>query len=207
VLLRIEDRNEHVEVSQQVAQTHPTVKLDGETAALAPLWELLIKRMLDRMHAVAKRLEQPAQDLLATGAGDRREAGAQRQRLLRQLGPLRAAAGERRAEDARDRHAQERGADIGAVVDLLVEPWEAHAAANQSYGVDVEQQRCRASLLARLRIEDVRLPERQRERLQPLRVLVQQVAEVGGRRACGRDRQQHRLELDDDARRRPPGYL
>ena len=42
-----------------------------------------------------------------------------------------------------------------------------------------------------LRVEDVGLAEAQVEDLEPLRVLVQQVAQIGGRSVSRRDRQQH----------------
>ena len=57
VLLRVEHRDQHVEVREQILQAHLTVQLDGEVAALAPFRELLVKGMLDRMDPVPERLE------------------------------------------------------------------------------------------------------------------------------------------------------
>jgi hypothetical protein len=57
--------------------------------------------------------------------------------------------------------------------------------------VHVEKKRRRAALGGCLRIEDVSLAERQLERLELRRVLVQQVSEVGRRLVSRGDRQQH----------------
>src|SRR5947207_1588550 len=65
------------------------------------------------------------------------------------------------------------------------------AVAAQADRADLEQQRGRAPLRRRLRVEHGRGTRRERERLDPVRVLVQQVAKVGGGRAGGGDRQQH----------------
>ena len=52
----------------------------------------------------------------------------------------------------------------------------AFVAAHQRHRVDLQKQRRGASLLSRFRIEDVRNPARDLERLNPGRVLVQQEA-------------------------------
>ena len=103
-------------------------------------------------------------------------------RRRRQFRAVLAAPAEGGAEDLGDRDAQERRRDVRAVVDVLVEqPPEAAAAADQADRVDVQQQGGGAAVVGRLGVEDVGLAERQVERLRPVRVLVQQVAEVGGR--------------------------
>jgi hypothetical protein len=55
--------------------------------------------------------------------------------------------------------------------------------------IDVEEQSSRASFRRCFRIEDVHPAERRPERLQARGVLVQQVAEIGGRLMRGCDRE------------------
>jgi len=52
--------------------------------------------------------------------------------------------------------------------------------ADQADRIDLEQQRGRAPLRRRLRVEDVRLTSRDGERLEFVRVLVQQVRQISG---------------------------
>ena len=111
-----------------------------------------------------------------------------------QVGARVAAAGERGAEGLLDRHREQAGGGVRAVVDVLGELGVAALVLvppDQGDRVDLEQQRGRAPLRRRLRVEDVRLTSGNGERLQPVRVLVQQVPQVGRGRAGGGDGQQH----------------
>jgi hypothetical protein len=105
--------------------------------------------------------------------------------------------GERGAEGLLDRHREQAGGGVRAVVDVLGEFGVAALVLvpvvppDQGDRVDLEQQRSRAPLWRRLRVEDVCLASRNGERLQPVRVLVQQVPQVGCWRAGGGDGQQH----------------
>ena len=103
----------------------------------------------------------------------------------------------RRCEDPRERHAQERGGDVGPVVDVLACSTRPTGATHESHGVDVQQQDRRAELGRRDGIEDVGPSERQIERLGARGVLVKEVAEVSCRPMRRRDFEDHR---------RPPGY-
>src|SRR5262245_15642754 len=195
VLLGVEHRHEHVQMREEVAKPEHALEVDREVAAVAPLGERLVERVVDSVDVVAEWLEEPPQHTFAAGAGKRREMGAQRDRRLRELRPRLRPPGQRGREDAGDRDAEERRRDVRPVVHVLVEARELHAAADEPDRVDVEQQRSRAALVACLGIEDVRLTKGQRERLQTLRALMQQVAQVCGRTVGCRDRQQHRCNV------------
>jgi len=119
---------------------------------------------------------------------------AQRDGFGGQGGTRVAAAGERGAEGLLDRHREHAGGGVRPVVDVLAERCVtsgALAVADQANRIDLEQQRGRAPLRRRLRVEDVCLTSRDGERLEFVRVLVQQVPQVGRWRAGGRDGQQH----------------
>jgi hypothetical protein len=72
--------------------------------------------------------------------------------------------------------------------------------ADQPDRVYFQQQRSGASPLARLRIEHVSLAGRQLERLHPVRVLVQQEAQVGGGWRGRGDGQQHTAQSSASGR-------
>ena len=168
-----------------------------EVRALAPLGEPLVERVADGLDLVAQRLEDGPQEPLAAPHRQHVDPGRERDRRRRQLGPVLAAALEGRAEDLGDRHAQERRGGVGPVVDVLgqQEALVGVLAPDHAHRVHVEQQAGRAALGADLGVVDVGLAEAQVERLEPVRVLVQQVAQVGCRSVGRRDRQQHPWEL------------
>ena len=64
-------------------------------------------------------------------------------------------------------------------------------AANQSNGIDIEQQGSRAPFRGRFGVENMCLPKRQIERMQVCRVLVKQKAQVRRRAMRSCERQQH----------------
>ena len=130
---------------------------------------------------VAERLEQAAQQSLAAPAGNDGEPGDEGQGPIDQVWPVLASTGERRPEHPRDGDAHERGRDVGTVVHVGVQcPVAVAAAAHEADRIDVQQEGRRAAFGRRLRIEDVRLSERQLDLLHARRVLVQQESEVGG---------------------------
>src|SRR5712691_2533779 len=147
-------------------------------------------------HLVTERLEQTAQEVFAAPARQNRDARLQRDCLLCEFRPVLAAPAEGRAEHASDGDAQEGRSDVGPVVHILLQRaglagW-ALPPAHEPYGVHLQHQRGRAAFRRRLRIEDVGLAEGEIERVQPRRVLGQQVAQIGGRSGGCRKRQQHR---------------
>src|SRR5262249_38478072 len=67
--------------------------------------------------------------------------------------------------------------------------------AYESDGVEIEEDRDRAPLHGRHRVENVRLAERQLDGLAPIGVLADQVSEIGRRAMGRRDREQHVASL------------
>ena len=189
VLVVVEHRDQHVEVGQQVAQGTGGAQADREVRAHPPLRKLGVERMGLGRDRVAERLEEAAQHPLAAAAGERRQADVEGERLPHQLRARLAAPGAGGVEDPRDRHRQERRGDVRAVGDVLVE--RRSGTAHQPHGIDVEEKRYRAGALRRLGVEHVRLPEREVERLHPVRVLVEEEPQVGRRDVRGADREQH----------------
>src|SRR6187551_3783439 len=108
--------------------------------------------MVDGVDLVAKGLEELPEHLFAAGRRQDGELRLERQGGVDELRACLRLAGERRAEHTCDRHAEEGRRDVWAVVDVLIEPCETDAAANEPDGVDVEEKRSRAALLGRLRI-------------------------------------------------------
>jgi hypothetical protein len=101
----------------------------------------------------------------------------ERQRAVGQFRALLAPARQRCPEESRDRHCEEGRRDVRSVVDVLLEratlAGGAGPAADEADRIHVEEERHRAAVLLRLRVEDMCLPERQVERLDPRRVLVE----------------------------------
>ena len=60
-------------------------------------------------------------------------------------------------------------------------------------GIDIKHQSRRTFLIRGLGVEHLGFTERQLEGLRALRVLVQQIAQIGGRLMCGRDGEEHVL--------------
>jgi hypothetical protein len=75
---------------------------------------------------------------LATPAGHDRQTRLQRDRLLCKLRPLAAPARQSAAEYLRDGHAQERGGDVGTVVDVLFDRSTRRAATHQPHRIDIQ---------------------------------------------------------------------
>ena len=110
----------------------------------------------------------------------RGNAGSKGEWLVYQLGALGAGAVQGRTEGFDQGHAQVGGAHIGPVVDVLLQARFVLATAYQVDGVDVEEEGYGGFLLVRFGVEYVGLADREVEGLEAVRVLVQQVAEVGG---------------------------
>ena len=96
-----------------------------------------------------------------------------------------------------DRHAHEGRGGVGPVVDVLrqQEVLVGILAPDHAHGVHVEQQAGRTSLGTDLGVVDVGLAEAHVERLEAVRVLVEQVAQIVRRSVSRRDRQQHQFDF------------
>ena len=190
VLGVVEHGQQHVQVVQRVRQPQLAGQPQVEIRGVAPLcW---LERLAACVDAPAEGAEDTVGERGAAAAAQGRNPDLQRDAGGGQVRAGVAAAGERGAERFLDRHREQAGSGVGPVVDVLAEFAVAVlVAADQRDRVDLEQQRGRTPLRRRLRVEDVRLTSRYGERLRPVRVLVQQVPQVGRGRAGGGDGQQH----------------
>ena len=197
VLVVVEHRQQDVQVIEQIGQSALRRESQADVAARAPLRISGIQPDRLDVDPVPQRLEQSTDELRAALGGHDGDPGLQRDRRGRQLLMTLARPGHRGLEHRHQRHRHERRRDVGPVVHVLREGEARGAAASphQTNGIDVDQQRDGAPLRRGLRIEDARPPERQRDRLLAVRVLVQQKAQVRRRLMRRRHREQHPTRL------------
>ncbi len=203
VLRVVQHRQQDIEVVERVGELLRAGQQQVHVAAGAPLRVGVVQRDLGRRHRPAERGEEPLGDLRATAAPQHRHPDLQRDRRRRQLGPVLGVAAQRGAEHLGQRRGQQAGGGVRPVVDVLAEAEPLrHGAApapaaptTQPRGVHLQQQRRRAARRVGLRVEDVRGAARQIEAVQPVRMLDQQVAQIGGRLMRGGDGEQHRHML------------
>ena len=204
VLLIVENRNEHVQVRQQVAQPARCSQRNREQPARAERRHALVEFVTRRFDRVAERLEQRAEKRLAAAAGNSRKTCFERQLSRHEVGLPLTSTTQGGIEPAREHHREQRRRDVRPVVDVLVlSAALAAAATDHSDRIDVEQHGRRAGLLSRLRVEDRRVAERELPRVHVLRMLVQQESEIGGRLMGRSDGQEHVLDSSDS---RSPVY-
>jgi hypothetical protein len=82
VLVGVEHRDQNIKVRQQVLQGDILGDFHRVVGTLAPLWKLLIKRMVFGTHLVSKRLEESAYKLLTATPGE--DGDSRSQRLVEQ---------------------------------------------------------------------------------------------------------------------------
>ena len=119
---------------------------------------------------------------------------------LRKLRTILAPTAHRRAENPPHRDAQERVRSVGTVVHVLLQLAALTGRsppANESDGIDLDQQSSGAEVNGRIGIEHISLPKRELFRLETRRILVQQIAEVGGRLMSRGNREEHHVSLVD----------
>ncbi len=195
MLLIVEHGDQHVQMPEQILQPPVAVERDGEVGAVSPLRKARVQRVPLGPDGVAEWFKEAVQESFTAPARQHGQARLQRKRRRRQLGSVLAAARQGGAEDLADSHAQERRRDVRAVVDVRFEGLPrclgTLARTAEADRVDVQEQRRGATGLCRLRIVDVGPTEGQGKRLEPCRMLVEQIAELGGRPVGGGKRQQH----------------
>ncbi len=187
VLGVVEHREQDVQVAQGVREGEGLgLQHQPDVARVAPLGELGVQRHGLDGGRPAERLEQAPYQVGAAAGGQRRDLDAQRQRPGGTLGTDLAHAAHRAGEDVAQRDGEEGRGRVRTVVDVLREGRVGSAAAalalaapDQRHRVDLQQQRRRAALLRRLRVEHVGRAEGGGERLRLVRMLVQQETEVG----------------------------
>jgi hypothetical protein len=193
VLVVVHHRKQDVEVAKEFPNPHGPHDPEVEVATITPGREVVIKRDRGRGHLVPQGFEQPADELFTSPAGHDRKVRLEREGSLGKLGPVLASSRECRTEQLGDRDAHERGGDVRSVVHVVGERERLPAAStpDQADRVDFQQERHRAPLGGRFRIQDVRLPVGDVDRPDVLGILVQKETEVGCRRGRGRDREEH----------------
>ena len=192
VLLIVENRNEHVQVRQEVAQPARCSERDRKQPAWAERRHALVEFVACRFDRVAERLEQRSEESFAAAAGDSRETGLERQLGRHEVGLPLTSTAQGGVEPARKHNREQRRGDVRPVVDVLVlRAALAATASDHTHRIDVEQHGRRAGLISRLRVEDRRVAKRELPRVHMLRVLVEQESKVGGRLMSRSDSQQH----------------
>ena len=182
VFLVVENRNEHVQVREQVAQPPGRPQCDREQPARTERPHALVEFMTSRLDCIPERLEQRAEERFASAAGNGRESRLERQFRGSEIGFPLASTTQSRVEPTRKDDREQRRCDVRPVVDVLVlSAAFATAAPDHSDWIDVEENCRRAGFFARLRIEDGRVAEREFPRVDILRVLVQQEPQIRSR--------------------------
>lgn len=163
VLVVIEDRQEHVQVGEQLREPPFRDETQAHMATVSPIGVRRIERDRRHLDLVAQGLEQPPHERFPTARRHDGQPGLERNRGRCQLLVPLARARHRALEDVDQRDRQERRRDVRPIVHVLGEREAAHAAAapNEADRIDVEQHCRRAARLGRLRVEDARLAERQ----------------------------------------------
>src|SRR5260221_2133004 len=108
MLVVIENRNQDIQMRQEFAEPDFATESHSKVSAEPPLRVGIIQRMRDRFDGVAKRLEEPPRERLATATGDDRQMRLQWQAPRSKIGALFAAAGHRGSQDVANRDAHER---------------------------------------------------------------------------------------------------
>ena len=199
VLVVVQDRDEHVEVREQLGRAACVpARRDGEVAARAPLGVLLVERVL-----CARAPRSRAARRAAAGAPRRRGRAGRRAapRAEARAPPAPAAPCCARRASVRTAPRSRRSgttSDVGPIVDVLLEspvprprPFRPRTSPTGSTSSSS------AAVQRSARPPDRRrAPSRRRARTRAReRVLVQEVAQVRGRGTRVGDRQQHRLPL------------
>src|SRR5580698_4863453 len=88
VFVSIEHRDQNIEVREQLLQGDIFRDLHRVVGTLAPLWKLLVKRVVFGAHLVPERLEQSAHKLLTATAWQDGDSRSQRQRNGYEFGAI-----------------------------------------------------------------------------------------------------------------------
>ncbi len=187
MFLVVEHRHEHVEVAR--ADRSAGIRRAGPRCSTAHHPSPRTSRPAVAGlggNGVTQGLEQAAQERFTAATRQHRDPRLQRKRRLGESRPLLAACRPgRRPEDARDRDAEERRSDIGAIVDVLFQRMPGADGPRRLRTRPIGSTSSSSAAVQRswagFGIEDVRAAEREREGLAALGILVQQVAQIGRR--------------------------
>ena len=195
VLGVVEHGQADVEVVDRVGEALRAGEPELDVPGVAPVGERLVEGHRTRLDRPPQRGEEPLGHGGAAPAGQRGQPDLQRQRDPDQVRPFLARAAAGAGEDLAERDREQAGRGIGTVVDVLTEaePLRRRSprAADEGDRVDLEQQRHRAPLVARLGVEHVHPACGHVDRLGSSGVLVQEETELGGGPMGGRQGQEH----------------
>ena len=196
VLVVVQYGQQHEQLLEHRLQRGRRRQREVEVAAHAPLGELRIERDLLGDHGVSQRLEQAGGDIDPAAARGHREPDLESMASAGELRTLLAPSGHGRGEHLAEHHRRERRRDVRPVVHVLGEgevvALRPRPAPDEAHRVDVNDQSRRAPLLAGLGEEHVSHAEPELGGVMAARVLVQEVAEIGGRLVVRRDGEEHR---------------
>jgi hypothetical protein len=143
VFLAVENRQEHVEMDEQIPQAAFRGERNPEVRALTPLGEVRIERQSLGVDGIPERLEETTEECLSAAARKDRQLDAKRKFGLGELGAVSTRAVESRTEHARECDTQERRSDVRTVVDVLPERSGialcVSRASDEADGVELEQ--------------------------------------------------------------------
>lgn len=135
------------------------------------------------------------EQVLATMARNGGQARVEWQRGVGQLLPILRDPLHRGAEDLSDGDAQERRCGVGSIVDIMREGSigvpPPSVASCQSHRINIQQQRCRASIFGHLRIEDVGAAVGERKCLTLIWMLGEKVSQICRGSMSGLNCEQH----------------
>jgi hypothetical protein len=199
VFLVVEDGKQDVEVLQDILEPFVCGQCDAPIAAVAPLRKFLIERLTYCRDSIAEWFEEAAKKRFTTAARQSGDANLERKSGVGECLARFAPAAKGRAESPGESHAGERGRDVRAVVDVLIEKaaiarWPARLA-NKLDGIHFQQKRGGATTLGGFRIENVSLTERERDGVEFAGPLVQKEAKVRGGSVRGGDGEIHKRRL------------
>jgi hypothetical protein len=173
----VEDGQQHVEMREGVVDRDVGLEVEGDIAAVAPLWKVRIEGECLSRDAIAERFEELGEEILVSPGAEDGYGDFEGQRPGDEFRALLAGAGEGGAEDAADGHGEEGGRDVGAVVHIV---FELLGASDELDGIQLQEEAGGAAMGLGVGVEDVGLAEGEIGRMQIRRIFVEEKAEICG---------------------------
>src|SRR5580698_743118 len=121
MLLRIEHRNQYIQMRKQVLQSHIASYANGEVRTRSPLRKLFVKWMMNGVHGVSEWFKQTAQERITASARDRRNSGFKIHGLIGERLAFLTPAAHRGPEHIHQRHAVKGRRRVWTVVHVLIQ--------------------------------------------------------------------------------------
>ena len=200
VLFAVESRNQYGEMSNDLRQQRGRGQTDGVIARLTPRREDGVERFRGRLHDVAERLEEAGNELGTAIRRQGRDGDLEGHRVRSQLGAFDRLPSASRGEDLAQRNREEGCGGIGAVVDVLVDatptrgPGAPASMADEIDRIDLDHECRSAPILQGFGVENMGDTAEYLKGLVAIRVLTEQIPEIGRRLVGGGDREDHVTE-------------